>query len=87
MMFQFTFITILVQPLAEFKIPFEATKEELTLEIKGWGESERLNNDEALKKEVFAFYKNFQQVIENQKKPEYISLFKNSIFEQASADS
>lgn len=74
-------------PFAEFKIPFEATKEELTWEIKGWSESEILNNDEALKKEVFAFYKNFQQVIEDQNKPEYISLFKNSIFEQASADS
>lgn len=74
-------------PFAEFKIPFEATKEELTWEIKGWSESEILNNDEALKKEVFAFYKNFQQVIEDQNKTEYISLFKNSIFEQASADS
>lgn len=70
---------------AEFKIPFEATKDELTWEIKGWSESERLNNDEALKKEVFEFYRNFQKTIEDQNQNAYMNLLKNSLFEEASS--
>lgn len=74
-------------PFVEFKIPFEASKQELTWEIKGWSDSQALVNNEALKKEVFDFYKNFQQVIENQDKNTYINLLAHSVFEEASADS
>lgn len=74
-------------PFAEFKIPFEATKDELTWEIKGWSESQTLENNETLKREVFDFYNNFQKVIENQDKSEYINLLAHSVFEEASADS
>ncbi|WP_313376608.1 hypothetical protein [Chishuiella sp.] len=74
-------------PFAEFKIPFEATKDELTWEIKGWSESQTLVNNEALKKEVFDFYTNFQKTIEDQNKNAYINLLAHSIFEEASADS
>lgn len=74
-------------PFAKFKIPFEATKDELTWEIKGWSESQTLANDDALKKEVFEFYMNFQQTIENQDKNGYMNLLKMSLFEEASADS
>ena len=54
-------------PYAEFKVPFEATKDELTWEIKGWKESQTLSNNEALKKEVFEFYNQFQKIIEDQR--------------------
>lgn len=74
-------------PFVEYKIPFEATKDELTWEIKGWSESQTLANNEALKKEVFDFYRNFQSVIEAQNKNAYINLLAHSIFEEASADS
>lgn len=74
-------------PFAEFKIPFEATKDELTWEIKGWSASRTLENNETLKKEVFDFYNNFQKVIENQDKNQYINLLAHSVFEEASADS
>lgn len=74
-------------PFAEFKIPFEATKDELTWEIKGWNDSQTLTNTETLEKEVFDFYRNFQKVIEDQNKDAYMNLMKNSLFEEASADS
>ncbi|WP_313376607.1 hypothetical protein [Chishuiella sp.] len=72
-------------PFAEFKIPFEATKNELTWEIKGWSESQTLVNNETLKKEVFDFYTNFQKTIEDQNKNAYINLLTHSIFEEASS--
>ncbi len=72
-------------PFVEYKIPFEATKDELTWEIKGWSESQTLVNNEALKKEVFEFYRNFQSVIEAQNKNAYINLLAHSIFEEASS--
>ena len=72
-------------PYAEFKVPFEATKEELTWEIKGWKESQTLSNNEALKKEVFEFYNQFQKIIEDQNQNAYINIFAHSIFEEGSS--
>lgn len=73
-------------PFAEFKIPFDASKDELTWGITGWSESQTLTNNEALKKEVFEFYKNFQKVIEDQNQNAYMNLLKTSLFEEASSE-
>lgn len=72
-------------PFAEFKIPFEASKDEITWEIKGWNDSQTLTNSETLKKEVFDFYRNFQKVIEDQNQNAYMNLLKTSLFEEASS--
>lgn len=72
-------------PAAEFKTSVTLTDKDINWSLTGWLESQDLQGDPNIRKEVDAFYAAYKGILEAGDQNRYLSLLKNSIYEEAAS--
>ncbi|SDH50372.1 hypothetical protein SAMN05421827_12725 [Pedobacter terrae] len=72
-------------PYSEYKTSFEVDAKDVNWKIVGWSKSKKLSNDPNIRKEVDEFYDNYKKVLEEGNQNKFLSLVRNTIYEEAAS--
>ncbi|QXU41151.1 hypothetical protein [Pedobacter sp. D749] len=72
-------------PYSEYKTSFEVDAKDINWKIVGWSKSKKLINDPNIRREVDEFYDNYKKVLEEGNQNKFLSLVRNTIYEEAAS--
>ncbi|MGQ7853687.1 hypothetical protein ACUN24_05515 [Pedobacter sp. WC2501] len=72
-------------PYSEYKTSFEVDAKDINWKIEGWSKSKKLINDPNIRREVDEFYDNYKKVLEEGNQNKFLSLVRNTIYEEAAS--
>lgn len=74
-----------IMPYSEYKTSFEVEAKDINWKIVGWSKSKSLTNDPNIRKEVDEFYSNYKKILEEGNQNKFLSLVRNTIYEEAAS--